>query len=119
MKPRMMPVCSPSENPHQPVILIRHPVELEMPLIRGVALNVVFMVLMNKWVIMFNFQKKYSVKPEPFKPQNLKSPPLPLPHGHMGQLANLGAVVTLLGALIHSLPAVAADIIPVVVIIVI
>jgi hypothetical protein len=58
MKPRMMPDCSPSENQHQPVILIRHPVELEMPLRAGVVLNVVFMVLMNKPVIMFNFQKK-------------------------------------------------------------
>jgi hypothetical protein len=47
MKPRMMAVCSLSENPHQPLILIRHPVELEMPLIAGVMLNVAFMVLMN------------------------------------------------------------------------
>jgi hypothetical protein len=37
----------------------------------------------------------------------------------MGQLANLGAVITLLGALIHSLPAVAAEVIPVVVVLVI
>jgi hypothetical protein len=58
MKPRMMAVCSLSENPHQPLILIRHPVELAMPLSAAVALNVVFMVLMNKQVIMFNFQKK-------------------------------------------------------------
>jgi hypothetical protein len=54
----MMAVCSLSENSHQPLILIRHPVELEMPLSAGVALNVVFMLPMNKPVIMFNFQKK-------------------------------------------------------------
>jgi hypothetical protein len=54
----MMAVCSLSENSHQPLILIRHPVELEMPLSAGVALKLVFMLPMNKPVIMFNFQKK-------------------------------------------------------------
>jgi hypothetical protein len=42
MKPRMIPVCSPWENPHQPMIWTTHLVEFAMV---GVALKVMFMVI--------------------------------------------------------------------------
>jgi len=91
-----------------------------MPLSAAVALNVVFMLPMNKPVIVFNFQKKLEPsKPQALIPKALIPKAYPLPHGRLHQLANLSAVVTLLGALIHRLPAVAAEVIPVVAVLII
>jgi hypothetical protein len=51
----MIPVCSPSEKLHQPMIWTTHTVALAAPRRAGVALKLLFMVIITEGAYRFNF----------------------------------------------------------------